>query len=265
MAMAFVTPRMSLKVWNTASDPYDHEQLADNFIRIDQHDHSPGRGARIGGDGIRAGSITAVHIYPGTISADLVSTGSITLDKLATAVQNSLMPVGVILATTGSAAASGFLLCDGTTVSRTTYAGLYAVMGTTYGVGDGSTTFTLPDLRGRVPVGVDGAAARLSVNDALGQTAGEEKHTLTVGELATHTHIQNAHSHTPPEAGTDGFLVQDDTPQFFDPPTSGGAGTQPRSIFTSTANTTATNQNAGSNTPHNNMQPYQVVNYMVKY
>lgn len=55
---------------------------------------------------------------------------------------------------TGSAP-TGYLLCDGTAVSRTTYAGLYAVIGTTYGTGDGTTTFNLPNMKGKVPVGYD--------------------------------------------------------------------------------------------------------------
>ena len=54
-----------------------------------------------------------------------------------------------------ASAPTGYLLCDGTAVSRTTYAGLYAVIGTTYGIGDGTTTFNLPNMKGRVPVGYD--------------------------------------------------------------------------------------------------------------
>lgn len=81
--MAFVTPRMSLKVWNAASDPYDHEQLADNFLKLDQHDHSPGRGTLVGGDGIQPGAITSTHIYPGALGPDALGTGSITEDKVA--------------------------------------------------------------------------------------------------------------------------------------------------------------------------------------
>ena len=63
-------------------------------------------------------------------------------------------PAGRIEAYAGATAPTGYLLCDGTAVSRTTYATLFAVTSTTYGIGDGSTTFNVPDLRGRVPVGV---------------------------------------------------------------------------------------------------------------
>jgi microcystin-dependent protein len=101
---------------------------------------------------------------------------------------SALQPPGAILPYAGATAPSGFLLCDGSAVSRTEYAALFAVCGTTFGAGDGSTTFNVPDLRGRVPVGVDGSAGRLSANDALGNTAGAETHALSSAELAAHTH-----------------------------------------------------------------------------
>ena len=76
--MAFVSPRMSLKVWNSPSDPYDHEQLADNFLKLDIHDHSAGRGAQVGAAGIQNGAITSSHIAPAAIGASHFSAGAIT-------------------------------------------------------------------------------------------------------------------------------------------------------------------------------------------
>ena len=70
------------------------------------------------------------------------------------------VPVGSMQAFAGSSAPTGWLLCNGTTASRTTYSNLYSVIGTTYGVGDGSTTFGLPDMRGRVPMGAGDVGAR---------------------------------------------------------------------------------------------------------
>ena len=78
-----------------------------------------------------------------------------------------LVPIGSIQAYGGSTAPSGWLMCDGSAVSRTTYAELYSVIGTTYGTGDGSTTFNLPDLRGRV---AQGAGTLDNINYALGAT-----------------------------------------------------------------------------------------------
>lgn len=62
-------------------------------------------------------------------------------------------PVGVIQLYSGATAPTGWMLCDGTAISRTTYSALFAVTSTTYGVGNGTTTFNLPDLRGRAPIG----------------------------------------------------------------------------------------------------------------
>jgi microcystin-dependent protein len=76
----------------------------------------------------------------------------------------------------GSTAPTGWLLCDGTAVSRTTYSDLFAITSTTYGVGDGSTTFNLPNLKGRVPVGLDTSQTEF---DVLGETGGAKTHTLT--------------------------------------------------------------------------------------
>ena len=72
----------------------------------------------------------------------------------------SQLPPGVIVAFGGGGAPDGWLLCDGSTVSRTTYAALFAEVGVNFGEGDGTTTFNLPDLRGRFLRGVDGDAGR---------------------------------------------------------------------------------------------------------
>jgi len=112
-----------------------------------------------------------------------------------------LFPVGVIMPYAGSSAPTGWLLCYGQAVSRTTYSALFAIVGTTYGSGDGSTTFNVPDLRGRVAAGKDdmggSAASRLTnsgtgnpgVNGtSLGAVGGVDRHTLTLAQLAAHTH-----------------------------------------------------------------------------
>ena len=73
---------------------------------------------------------------------------------------SALLPSGTILPFGGASAPTGWLLCNGATISRTTYANLFAAISTAHGSGDGSTTFHLPDLRGRFMRGVDGAIAR---------------------------------------------------------------------------------------------------------
>lgn len=100
-----------------------------------------------------------------------------------TNILNEVLPViqhtariGEITAFAGSTAPNGWLMCDGSAVSRTTYSKLFAVIGTTYGTGDGSTTFNLPDMRNRFPVG---AGSTYSLNSK----GGENSHTLTINEL----------------------------------------------------------------------------------
>jgi len=93
---------------------------------------------------------------------------------------------GAILAWPVGTTPAGYLRCDGSAVSRATYSNLFAVVGTVWGVGDGSTTFNLPDLRGRSLIG-DGTGTGLSAR-VVGQLGGEEAHQLTKPELTTHKH-----------------------------------------------------------------------------
>jgi len=95
-------------------------------------------------------------------------------------------PIGALLGYAGSTAPAGWLLADGSAVSRATYSALFAVIGTTYGAGDFSTTFNLPDLRGRIPVGVGS-------NSAV--ALGNSDDTLEPDRQPLHTHLVPAHSH----------------------------------------------------------------------
>lgn len=111
----------------------------------------------------------------------------------------SLVPPGAMMSYAGAAAPTGWLLCDGSAVSRTTYAGLFGVLGTTYGSGDGSTTFNLPDLRGRTVVGA-GTGAGLTLR-TRGQAFGTETVTLAQGNLPNVSYSgttsgAGAHGHT---------------------------------------------------------------------
>ena len=109
-----------------------------------------------------------------------------------------IMPAGSVIPYAGTSAPTGFLFCDGSSVSRSTYAALFAVIGTEYETPDDSSTFKLPDLRGRVVAGKDdmggSSANRLTDQsgglngDTLGDTGGSETHTLTTAQLASHTH-----------------------------------------------------------------------------
>ena len=109
------------------------------------------------------------------------------------------LPTGAILDFGGSEAPLGFLLCDGAAVSRTTYSNLFAVVGETYGQGDGTTTFNVPDFRRRVSVGAGGTAST-TLGNAVGSSGGEETHQLSEAEMPSHDHSASArnagnHSH----------------------------------------------------------------------
>ena len=108
----------------------------------------------------------------------------------------NMLPAGVIIpyAVATSPDTTIWLVCDGAAVSRTTYSVLFALIATTYGTGDGSTTFNVPDLRGRFPLCLDnlgvGSANRVVATEAdnIGQSSGAETKTLSAGNHASHTH-----------------------------------------------------------------------------
>lgn len=111
-----------------------------------------------------------------------------------------ITPVGSVLVYAGSVAPSGWLLCDGSAVSRIDYSTLFNVIGTTYGTGNGSTTFNLPNLQDRIPVG------KGTTNMNLGITGGQDSVTLTTSELPEHSHSASStaagsHSHSVNDPG----------------------------------------------------------------
>lgn len=152
---------------------------------------------------------------------------------------------GVVKMWLTTTAPTGYLLCDGSAVSRTTYAALFAVIGTAYGIGDGSTTFNVPDMRDSVGIGVSpGSLSGRPTLRTIGQSGGEETHVLITTELAAHTHTYNL--------ATAGSYVSINT--------SNAGNSALNGLFNVAQNTGST----GSGTAHNNMQPFVVVNYIVK-
>lgn len=118
------------------------------------------------------------------------------------------VPTGAILSFGGTTAPSGYFLCNGAAIDRTTYAALFTVIGTAYGAGDGSTTFNVPDLRQRFALG----KAASGTGAALGDVGGAIDHTHTYTQVVNHTHTisvtdpghthtQNAHTHTVTDPG----------------------------------------------------------------
>ena len=211
----------------------------------------------------------------------------------------SACPVGSVMPFAGSSSPDAtWLVCDGSAISRTTYATLFAVLGTTYGSGDGSTTFNIPNMQGRVPVGYDSGQTEF---DALGETGGAKTHTLTSGESAhshsnsltgttsfastshTHAHVNpiglvsgSLNVFSPSDADMDAYgststfeSIQSSSKRSIGTPSTGNVErwriissgpSATSSVGISNANNTAANASSA----HNNLQPYIALNYIMK-
>lgn len=328
--MSIVFPQMNLTAWSSLEDKFNHQQLAQNFQNISEHNHTEGgKGLQIPTGGLQNEAVTTSKIGPKAIIASKieneavetahVKNNSITTNKLANANvtpeklsgEVATVPPGTLLPYAGATSpnSSLWLLADGSEVSRTTYSALFGVLGTTYGTGNGSTTFNIPDMRGRVAMGADnmgtsrGAAGRVTTNNARGQGAGEQNHTLSTSEIPSHAHTitDNGHGHGVSDPGH-AHGVSDPghahTTPFTDALNSGAegpgyanvqeyAGPSPVPIWSGTIpiNASATGigingattgvgvnsattgisvNNNGGGSAHNNLQPYLTHNYLIK-
>ena len=182
------------------------------------------------------------------------------------------LPIGTITQYGGATAPEGWLICDGSAISRTSYSALFAAIGTTYGAGNGSTTFNVPDLRGRVSVGKSsdtefdtlgetGGAKSNSYNLAHTHTQGDTgSTTLTVNQIPSHTHgyrdyyttdiTTSVQTRTCVALSLDGSV--------------GGAGTMATGGGQGHTHTNPTTNSALSNTSISALQPYLVTNYIIK-
>jgi len=152
-----------------------------------------------------------------------------------TVIAATAVPVGAVWPYAGATAPSGWLLARGQAVSRTDYDSLFDIIGTDYGVGDGSTTFNIPDIAGNVIVGLDTGDVAW---DALNEKRGTQTHQLVISEMPAHFH--DAGTAVPCKAES-GYIVRDQSiPGTRDTSTVGGDGT------------------------HNNIQPSIVLNYIIK-
>lgn len=201
------------------------------------------------------------------------------------------MFIGNIIAYTGVSVPSGYLVCDGSAVGREEYPELFAVIGTTYGSGDGLTTFNLPNLSGKLAVGV-------SQNHSVGDTGGEETHTVLDTETPEHTHIIPQHTHGNDFSATIQSMSHtvSTQPSFTYTVTNTGtvkvASNSNRAGYTSRSSQTMSHttdlaiadhpatpctvtggiidcpefntETVGSGLGHNNMMPYLAVTYLIK-
>jgi microcystin-dependent protein len=202
------------------------------------------------------GSTPAARVTAGGLQG--LAAQSVDSSALTNAVLAMLVPTGVVAPFAGAAAPTGWLLCYGQAVSRSTYGGLFTAIGTTYGSGDGGSTFNLPDLRGRSVFGVDNmggtAAGRVTsagsgiTGTTLGAAGGDER-------LHQHNHsiTDPGHAHTVTHAvgvqgsgGGSGWLS--------------GTGS---TVTSANAATGITLADAGTGASQN-MPPVMMLNYIIK-
>ncbi|RYG61715.1 MAG: tail fiber protein [Alphaproteobacteria bacterium] len=174
-------------------------------------------------------------------------------------VYDMLVPTGAVMPFAGSAAPTGWLMCAGQPVSRSDYANLYVRLGTAYGAGNGTTTFNLPDMRGRSVFGMDNMggtdAGRLSVANTLGGSGGAQtksgstaSYTLTVADIPAHTHDGNVtHGGGTSGTGTGLYYNPADTGNRVIGKSTGGGGGHSHGI-----------------TNFDVMPPFVLMNYIIK-
>lgn len=173
-------------------------------------------------------AVTVAKINPGSNGQVLGVVGGVT------AWTGGGMPVGAIMPYAGTSAPTGYLICDGSTVSQSTYADLFALIAHTYGADPGGGNFILPNLKGKVVAGYNASETEFN---AVGKTGGAKTHTLTIAEMPAHTHPIHKQS---------GFT---------------GEG----NIYAgSTASGATATDSTGGDGAHNNLQPYISLNYIIK-
>lgn len=160
-------------------------------------------------------------------------------------IANKQVKIGEIRIFCGSNIPTKWMLCNGSVINRSTYSQLFSSLGTTWGGGDGETTFAIPNMNGRNIIGTGESAATGHTAHTLGQMDGEETHVLSSSELASHNHWT---SNGTAYIGLGGSNHHECCANRWWP--NDGWNTNPMG-------------SRGSNTAHNTMQPYLVTNYII--
>ena len=195
------------------------------------------------------------------------------------------IPTATIVPWSSSSVPSGFLECDGSAVSRSTYSALFAIIGTDYGSGNGSSTFNLPDLQDKVPVGVSGSKAVASSGGATtvtptgsitinaltpsGTISGSTgNHTLTLSQIASHSHTQD-HGRQSGDFtfGLQDYFIQNNlyyNSSDANTGSAGGNGAHSHSLIASFSGATVTPTGSTSINAVSTLQPYVAIKFMIK-
>ena len=239
-----------------------------------------GRATQLPLDGVGTtyGLVSAPTPSAGTTTIYRAASGYVEMiDGETSTVQTVGVPPGTILDYAGASLPNGYLLCYGQAVSRSTYAGLFNALGTTWGVGDGSTTFNLPDLRGRATFGLDNmggtAAGRITntfTGTTLGASGGAEQATITQAQLPncnfTSTVTDPGHTHTFQMGNGSGS-----SGNFSATPQNNAGGFTfnitgiAQIVKTGTTGITVTTSSGGSGSAVNTISPAAIVNKIIKW
>lgn len=214
---------------------------------------------------IAGNAVTQAAVASNAIGTDQIADGAVNSTKLASGIA---FVAGMVMPFAGTSAPTGWLLAYGQAVSRSTYSSLFTAIGTTYGSGDGSSTFNLPDLRGRVAAGKDNmggsAASRITSSQSnsddpitgatLGDTGGDEVQDLQITHLPSHSH----------GAGTYAANLTILTTNAGDQTVARPANNDGQSTTTLNLSVSGNSGSTGSGTAVNNMQPTIILNYIIK-
>lgn len=168
-----------------------------------------------------------------------------------------IQPAGIIQMYAGSSAPTNWLLCDGSAVSRTTYSALFSAIGTNYGSGDGSTTFNLPNMTNRMPIG-KGTGSFSTLNNQ----GGAETFTLATTNLPAHQHYIGNNSYLAAGLGDDVPMVSGDRIMYLGADTNGNTDRY-RMVGAAPSANAGLTSSTGSGTAFNKMSPYIVVNFII--
>ena len=168
----------------------------------------------------------------------------------------SLVPAGAVTMTAATKVPVGWLLCDGSAVSRTLYASLFASLGTTYGVGDGSTTFNLPNLKGRVPAGFDSSQTEFNT---MGKTGGDKNLQAHTHSTPDHNHYGGASANDVNSSASQGYPAGNNHTSYRTSDRGVAYAVNAAAIWGGGSTTGSSGSGSGQN-----LQPYIVLKYIIK-